>query len=435
MNTSSISLKTRREFLRTTVLGGALSWSVPLFVSNTFSALQAAAMDSSSVATGKDAPILVILYQGGGNDGLNTIVPYTNDHYYKARPVLAIKPDKVLKINDEYGFHPSATGFKSLYDSGDLGILPGIGYPPGGTVRSHFNAIAVWHLASRGEATSLTETTGWIGRYLDSCYQGNDPSIGINLAEQKPQLFLSNRVRTITLSADVENYKFGGKHGVDNKDIGRFFADQIGAAKTAVSGDSSVSFLEQTTLDAQVSSDAVLARVGNIKNKVQYPNSKIASDLSLIGKLIAGGLPTRVYYAQHAGYDTHVRQAETQSKLLGDLSQAMKAFRDDLKAQGNFNRVLTVVFSEFGRRVQENGGAGTDHGKANPIYVMGGEKVKHGILGPHPSIAPADLLDGDPQFKVDFRDMYAEILTKWLKAPSIVPILGEKFHPTNLIIA
>ncbi len=433
-NPSSINLKTRREFLRTTILGGALTWSVPYFVSNTFAALHAAAMDSSSIATGKDSPILVILFLGGGNDGLNTIVPYTNDHYYKARPVLAIKKDKALKINDEYGFHPSLAGFKSLYDGGDLGIIPGVGYPAGAAVRSHFAAASVWHQANPGEATSLTQTTGWIGRYLDSSYQGNDPTIGINLARQKPELFMSNRVRTITLT-DVDNYKFGSKKGATNKDVDRFYADQIGAVKTAVSGDSAVGYLEQITLDAQVSSDSILARVSKVENKAKYPDSEIAKDLSLIGRLIAGGLPTRVYYAQQAGYDTHARQAETQSKLLEELSQGMKAFRDDLKAQGNFNRVLTVVFSEFGRRVQENGAQGTDHGKANYVFLMGGDKIKHGVLGEHPSIAPNDLVGGDTMFKVDFRAMYAEILAKWLKAPSIVPIVGEKFHAGSIIMA
>jgi uncharacterized protein (DUF1501 family) len=180
-------------------------------------------------------------------------------------------------------------------------------------------------------------------------------------------------------------------------------------------------------MDAQVSSDKIIAISNKIQNKPGYPQSQLANSLKLVARLIGGGLPTRVFYVSQGGYDTHTNQINTQQRLLKDLGDSVKAFTDDLKAQGNLQRVLLMTFSEFGRRLAENANAGTDHGAAAPMFVVGNH-VKAGLLGRYPSLAPHDLLNGDVQYTVDFRSVYAGVLEGWLKTPS-APILGRQFPP------
>ena len=184
-------------------------------------------------------------------------------------------------------------------------------------------------------------------------------------------------------------------------------------------------------MDAQVSSDEIRSLIGRTENKATYPASPLANSLKLIARLIAGGMPTRIYYASQGGYDTHTNQAPTQQRLLKELGDSVKAFTDDLKAQGNLQRVLVMTFSEFGRRVAENANNGTDHGAAAPMFVIG-NKVRAGLLGRYPSLAPGDLFEGDIQFTVDFRSVYAGVLEHWLKTSSL-PILGKKFEPLAVV--
>jgi uncharacterized protein (DUF1501 family) len=194
---------------------------------------------------------------------------------------------------------------------------------------------------------------------------------------------------------------------------------------------SSLDFLERTALDAQVSSDTILAVTKKIKNQAEYPQNAFATNLSLIARLIGGGMPTRVFYTAQGGFDTHTGQRASHDRLMLDLGSSLQAFCKDLKAQGNFNRVTILTFSEFGRRVQENGNQGTDHGAAAPLFIMGG-KVKGGLYGKYPSLAPADLHDGDLTYNVDFRSLYSGLLEQWLNTPS-TPILGKKFEPLSVL--
>jgi uncharacterized protein (DUF1501 family) len=437
---------TRRDFLRTTLLGGALTWTVPSFVAQTFSALHAQADGAlTQVATGKDGPILVLIQLAGGNDGLNAVVPYTNDYYYQARPTIAIPANQVLTLNDTLGLNPGMTGFKSLYDAGHLSVVNGVGYP--NPNRSHFRATEIWQTAS-DEDKYLTD--GWLGRYFDNACQGCDPTVGINIGTSMPQAFSSHTPTGISLE-NTDSYRFIGSGQNDdetmayrsmytpNPDENVFGSDSnsggsvsmVSGTVTLQNGQSALDFLERTSMDAQVSSDKIRAIAGKTPSNSAYPGSGLARNLQLVARLIAGGLPTRVFYVSQGGYDTHTGQRGGQDARLRELGDAVKAFTDDLTNMGQFDRVMIMTFSEFGRRVHENGSQGTDHGAAAPMFLVG-SKLKAGLLGAEPSLAPADLQDGDIKFNTDFRSVYASILQEWLRTNS-VPILGKQF-PTLPIV-
>jgi len=441
-----IALHTRRDFLRTSVLGGALSWTVPAFLSETFSALQAEAADSATqAATGKDSTILVVLQMAGGNDGLNTVVPYVSDHYYRARTRIAVPAKSLLKIDDQIGLHPSLAGFKELYDAGHMSIIQGIGYP--NPNRSHFRSTEIWQTASDA---SVNESYGWIGRYFDNACAGADPTVGVNIGSQMPQAFSARTPTGVSLE-NPQSYRFnagrparGGEMNADEKSFRELTApptdeaavENSGSTIGAISGPtrhrgSTLDFLQRTALDAEVSSDKILAITRKAENKAEYPGSPLGRSLKLVSQLIAGGLPARVFYVSQGGYDTHTNQTGQHERLLQDLGDSVKAFAGDLKAQGNFQRVLLMTFSEFGRRVAENASGGTDHGAAAPMFVLG-QKVKAGLHGQYPSLAPGDLFEGDLRYNVDFRGVYAGVLEEWLKTKS-EPILGRKFTPLPLV--
>lgn len=425
------TLHTRRHFLRTSLLGGAVSWTVPAFLERTFFALDAMAADSLiQTATGKDAPILVVLQMAGGNDGLNTLVPFTDDAYFRARPSLAISANKTLKLTDHFGLHHKLAGLKSLHDEGHLAIVQGVGYP--NPNRSHFRSTEIWHTASD---SAVTEKYGWMGRYFDSCCSGEDPSVGVGIGNQTPQAFAAPEPRGITF-ARPEQFRFDLKNATDRDVSDEFFrsmndfeSEQMDGASIGMlpghadgKGDT-LDFLQRTSLDAVVSSDKVAEIIKRTQPGVSYPPNRLADSLNLVARLIGGGMPTRVYYVAQGGYDTHSSQAGSHEKLMQELDTSLAAFCADLKAQGNFNRVLLMTFSEFGRRVAENASGGTDHGAAAPLFVIGG-KVKSGLHGEAPSLS--QLHNGDLIHRVDFRSVYATILSKWLNAP-VEPVLKRGF--------
>ena len=440
-----ITLHTRREFLRRTVLTSALSWTVPTFLANTFNALQAEAADQATqIATGRDSTIFVLLQMAGGNDGLNTVIPHANDFYYRARTRIGIPTAQVLKLNDQVGLHPSLAGFKELYDAGQLAIVQGVGYP--NPNRSHFRSTEIWQTASDSERF---EQYGWLGRYFDNACSGADPTVAINIGRQTPQAFAAKHLKCISLE-NPQNYRFissrGGSHSADmmeetyremNEPALESAVDNSGGTIEAIAGQGTAStgsvmdYIERTALDAQISSDKIRAVSNRVQNQATYPASQLGNSLKLVAKLIGGGMPTRVFYVSQGGYDTHTNQAATQTRLLKELGDAMKAFCDDLKAQGNSERVLIMTFSEFGRRVAENASGGTDHGAAAPLFIIG-NRVHAGLLGTYPSLAPTDLFQGDLKFTVDFRSVYASVLEGWLKTSSL-PILGRRFQPLAVV--
>jgi len=437
------TLHTRRQFLRTSVLGAAASWTLPVFLEKTFFALDAMAADAlTQTATGKDATILVVLQMAGGNDGLNMVVPYADDIYYRSRPKLGLPADKVLKLNSYAGLNGKLTGLKSLFDEGHLSVVQGVGYP--NPNRSHFRSTEIWQTASDADRN---ESEGWLGRYFDNCCAGADPTVGVAIGEEMPQAFAAKTPTGITFSQPEEfrwrpSEKVEGRMSTEESFFrqlnGSTGAEELAASEggsiSAISGKSrtdlsTIDFLTRTALDAQLSSDKILAIARKYKSNVPYPPGRLAASLSVIACMIAGGLPTRVYYASQGGFDTHAGQANAHERLMGELNDALSAFATDLKQQGNFDRVLTITFSEFGRRVVENANGGTDHGAAAPMFIVGGA-VKPGLFGKYPSLS--DLDNGDLKFNTDFRSVYGTVLDIWLRAPSQV-VLGRKFPALPII--
>ena len=432
------TLQTRRQFLRTSMLGAAATWTLPVFLEKTFFALDALAADSlTQTATGKDGTILVVLQMAGGNDGLNMVTPYADDAYHRVRPQLALPADKILKLNSYAGMNPRLSGLKALFDEGHLGVVQGVGYP--NPNRSHFRSTEIWQTASDADRN---ESEGWIGRYFDNCCKGADPTVGVAISEETPQAFAAKTPTGVTFSRPGQ-FRWRPSDSTEGKMSAEelFFRQLNGSEESpepaaATDGDSigaiagktktdlgTLDFLQRTALDAQLSSDKILAIARKYKSTVPYPPGKLASSLSLIARMIAGGLPTRVYYASQGGFDTHAGQLNAHKHLMGELNDALAAFVADLKQQGNFERVLLLTFSEFGRRVAENANGGTDHGTAAPMFLLGGG-IKGGLFGKYPSLT--DLDNGDLKFNTDFRSVYGTVLDKWLGAPSQV-VLGRKF--------
>jgi len=411
---------TRRRFLRTVLLGGAVAPTVPAFVDRTFAALEGAAAASFTPVTGRDDTILVVIQLAGGNDGLNTVVPFADDAYHKARPGLAIAPDKILRLDDYCGLHPSLSNLASLQAEGHSAIVQGVGYP--NPNRSHFRATEIWHTASDAEKN---EAYGWLGRYCDAACAGEDP--GIAIGDQLPQALHSPSGKAINIGAP-QDYQF--QDGMEpapmrpDDDAGAPAGGSIDMLFGSQGAEPDLAeFLQRTALDAVASSGQVQDILRKSHDTGSYPSTDLGRRLRLVAQLIAGGMTSRVYYASLGGFDTHANQPGAHERQLKAFDEAVGAFCKDLKAQGNFDRVLLLTFSEFGRRVAQNASNGTDHGAAAPLFLFGGA-LRGGLLGKHPSLT--DLHRGDLKHSTDFRSVYATILDQWLKTPSKT-VLGREF--------
>jgi uncharacterized protein (DUF1501 family) len=335
------TLHTRRKFLRTSMLGAAASWTLPVFLEKTFFTLDAMAAEAATQsATGKDGTILVVLQMAGGNDGLNMVVPFADDVYYRSRPRLGIPADQILKLDSYAGLNPKLAGLKSLYDEGHLSIIQGVGYP--NPNRSHFRSTEIWQTASDADRN---ESEGWLGKYFDNCCAGADPTVGVAISEQTPQAFTARTPTGVTFSHPeqfrwVPSEKRAGPMSAEetffrqlngaNDDDAAPPATNDGGSITAIPGStranqSAVDFLQRTALDAQLSSDKILAIARKTKSTMPYPPGQLAASLSLIARMIAGGLPTRVYYASQGGFDTHAGQLGTHDRLMTELNGALSA--------------------------------------------------------------------------------------------------------------
>ena len=424
---------TRRAFLQNGMAILAAAATVPAFLDQTVMALDAAhAGTGVAPPTGKDGKILVVVQLAGGNDGLSTIVPYADDAYQRARGGIAMAGNKVLKINDYVGLHPGLAPLKAMYDDGHLGIVQGVGYP--NPNRSHFRATDIW---SSAQPDRDAVTSGWVGRYFDNACPGADPHVGMAIGNSLPLAMQGERV--VPLSIDrPENYRYQGKdrHSYEQLNRATAAATQPGIIvpntvaettkyrkKVQVTPAAQLDFLERTAMDAQVSSDEILRLSGAHAPAGRYPQSELGQRLQTVAAMIAGNLPTRVYYVSMGGFDTHAQQGPRHDRLMEQLGAGLGAFWADLKKTGTQDRVCVMTFSEFGRRVGVNASGGTDHGAAAPMFLMG-PKITPGLLGKHPSLT--DLDSGDLKFNTDFRSVYATVLQNWLDTPS-KPILGSQF--------
>lgn len=407
----------RRKFITNGV--GVLLSSSQLFSL----AARAASFEPRKIGASK---ILVVIQMAGGNDGLNTVIPYGFGQYYQLRPNLAIKPNEVLPLTGTVGLHPGMTGLNDLYKDGKLAIALGVGYP--NPNRSHFRSIEIWQT---GEPEKISNT-GWIGRYLDESSQaGGSPSKrlfpAINVDPMLPKSLSADRVIVPSVS-DVNQFKF-------NTDV-HYQLDrqkQIEAFNRIYSSFEidrpSARLLQEVGLDAMQASDYLLKVVKNYKSDVTYPDNGFGRSMKFIAQMITAGVDARVYNLSLGGFDTHANQLRTQAGLLKQFSDSLCAFQKDLEHHGVDQDVMLIAFTEFGRRVAENNGRGTDHGTAEPVFIMG-SKVKGGLYGDYPSLTNLD--SGDLKFAIDFRHIYSTCIDRWLGADSR-QILGARFDNLEFV--
>lgn len=389
----------RRRFLQSSALASTLLL-VPKFLH---------ALDRPAIrlaAQLRDAPTdkarrLIVVQLSGGNDGLNTIIPYRNDLYYKARPTLALKEtDGILPLSDDLGLHPKMTGLKGLYDQGHLAVLNAVGYP--NPDRSHFRSMDIWQTGSGSEQLL---TTGWLGRYLDSSCAGCALPYQALEVDDTLSLALKGQLRK----------------GLAVKTPGKFhqltqsrYLSRLSQEVAPAAASSELDYLYKTLAETASSADYLYEKSKVHTSTATYPNTDLGRNLKTTAELITSGVESRVYYLALTGFDTHVRQQEQQGRLLGELSDGLATLAADLQKAGEWDNTLVLVFSEFGRRVVQNASNGTDHGTANNVFLLSGALRKPGLLNGPASLA--DLDEGDLRYQVDFRSLYASILSDWLGA-------------------
>ncbi len=360
--------------------------------------------------------VVVILQLSGGNDGLNTVIPVRNDIYYKSRPKLGIEKTKALSLTDEVGLHPALGGFKELYDDGSLGILNGVGYP--NPDRSHFRSMDIWHTASQ---SSDYLTTGWVGRYLDAQCNGCDkPTQAIEIDDVLSLAMKGEHIKGIAVKDPRRLY------GTSNE---KFFRDVLKNHKDE-GAEKPVDYLYKTMAETLSSADYIFKQSRMHPSSAEYPKTDLANSLKTIASLIYSDINTKVYYVSLGSFDTHINQDGQQQRLFTEMNDAVKAFVKDLKTNDRFNDVMLFTFSEFGRRVEQNASGGTDHGTANNMFMISGGLKQKGLINPLPDLN--DLQEGDLKYKLDFKNVYATVLNKWLGADD-KKILGSQFDYLNFI--
>jgi uncharacterized protein (DUF1501 family) len=400
---------TRRDLLKTTLNGAALvalSPTVPGFLART----------ACAAGPRREGRVLVVIQLDGGNDAINTLVPFRDEGYAKHRDALRLRRGTLVRVNDEVGLHPALGAMGTLLEQGQLALVPGVGYP--NPNRSHFECMAVWHTARLDPEAHLD--SGWIGRGLDTQVEPNQFQPGgagaLFIGDGTPPAALRAR-RTASSALDR----------IDDLVLPEGWSRSLAAA--TIAGDDLEAYVRRSVLDAYAASERVaeLAK-RRAEDDTRYPDTVLAGRLQTVARLLKAGLGARVFYTIQAGYDTHAGQASTHSGLLSELAGAVKAFLDDLTAAKLADRVVVLGFSEFGRRVAENSSAGTDHGTAGLVFLAG-PGVRAGVHGKVPSLT--DLVDGDPKFTTDFRAVYAAVLEDWL-ALSSRSALGATFDPMPL---
>lgn len=397
---------TRREFLGATTLLAA-GHSLPGFLART-----AAAAAATPAAAGR---VLVVLQMTGGNDGLNTVVPFRDDRYHRARPTLAVPASSVLRLTDDIGLHPDMTGFKRLHDEGLLSVIEGVGYP--NPDRSHFRSLDIWHTAClQPEACR----TGWLGRAVDQLQRQAEAPAAIHLDDDALPLALAAERGDVPSIRSLEAFRLRLPGGA-----GQAEAVQAAIAVTRPEQLEDLLFVQRAAL----SSCANARRLEHVDASGtlagSYPDHRLAGKLRQIAQLIAADFGPRIYYTSINGFDTHAKQVLAHGPLLREIAESVSAFFVDLRARGLDDRVMLMTFSEFGRRLAENGSQGTDHGAAAPMFLAG-PACRPGVIGAPPDLGL--LEDGDVRFQVDFRSVYAGLLADWL-AIDPVPVLGERFAP------
>jgi len=413
----------RRDFLRVGSAMLSTSVSAPLF-------LRLTARAASATQPANDN-VLVVLQLTGGNDGLNTVVPFTDENYRRLRPTLHLADSKLHKLDDRVGFHPSLNGWKQLFDKGQAAVIQSVGYP--NPNRSHFESMAIWHTAPddgqlRHSRPSLPQG-GWLARAIDQRATAAEQASTIQALRvgegQIPDALLGCRVEIPSLADVVELQHSPGVLNRDQRD------SQVVAWKE--SANDSTNPLLQAAAESSLAVHATTKQIekmgGAAKSKSSYPDSKLGQQLKLISQLLRAGFSSSIYYTEINGFDTHSGQLNGHSNRLAQVGAAVRAFVDDVGGSLRSRPVLVLVFSEFGRRVAENASGGTDHGTAAPVFLFG-PRVHAGIHGPYPDLV--NLVDDDPIFAIDFRRVYATVLENWLGLSSKA-VLGSNFELLHVL--
>lgn len=397
-------MKTRREFLQISALASTAILT-PRFVHSL-----------GRNGLNRQGRKLVIIQLSGGNDGLNTFIPFENDIYYQSRPGLAINKPEVLALNDDLGLNPNMKDLKELYDQGLMTVINQVGYP--NPDRSHFRSMDIWHSGSNSDEYWQT---GWLGRYLDHNCQG--------CTEAHQIIELDD---SLSLAVKGEESKAIGLRNA--KQLWRStqdpFLQELVVSYEENTETDQLSYLYKTLTETMSSADYIYEKSKVYQSSEQYPPNQLAKKLKQIAELIISDIDTQVFYVSLSGFDTHVRQRAQQDRLLKQYAEAMKVFVKDLKQNDRLDSTLIMTFSEFGRRVSQNASGGTDHGKANNLWLIGGKLKKPGIYNETPKLQNLD--DGDVPYSVDFRNIYATLLDRWLEADS-TSILQRKFKPMPII--
>lgn len=395
----------RRDFIKTSALAST-SMLAPNFLQ---------ALSSTRTLASRSGKVLIVVQLSGGNDGLNTVVPYDNDIYYRSRPRLAISKQNTLKINSDQGLNPVMKSLQDLYDDGLLSIVNSVGYP--NPDRSHFRSMDIWHTASNSDQYLQT---GWLGRYLDhACHNCQAPyhaleiddSLSLALKGTERNGFAMSNPNQLNSTANNRFLKAVAQHGHDHEH-------------------EEAAYLYKTMIDNQSSAQYLFEQSKVYQSKESYPDTPFGRDLKQIAELITADTATQVYYVSLTGFDTHANQQNVQNRLLQQYADGMKALVKDLKRNNLLKDTLIMTFSEFGRRVQQNASNGTDHGTANNLFLIGEQLQKPGFFNAAPDLSKLD--NGDLIYQVDFRNIYATILDRWLDS-SVPQVLGENFDRLNLV--
>ncbi|MBD93866.1 MAG: hypothetical protein CL482_06370 [Acidobacteria bacterium] len=405
----------RRDFLRKGLYGVGVTAGLPLLLSRTTEALTAEALLGTSMEANPER-ILVVVELSGGNDGLNTVVPFGNDEYYRVRPNIGIRESDAIKIEDGFGLHPSMVGFERLYKDGMMGVVHGCGYD--NPSLSHFSSMGFWHTG----VPNGGEPLGWLGRLADGAYdhdaQGNmivnigtRQSLAVQARNHQPLVFNDPRsFRRVGSEAEKEAIEAMNPTSPDNP---------------------ALDFLSATATNAVESSEFVRQAAAGYNTPIDYGIGGLSAQLRRVAALVNAEMPTRLYYVSYQGnsFDTHVHQADPHARLLTYTADAVRGFVEDLKRIGRADDVAIMMFTEFGRRVEENASLGTDHGTATPMFVVG-SGVRGGLHGRHPSLT--DLDDGNLKMTTDFRRVYATMIEEWLGVHDSASILKGSFESLPL---
>lgn len=404
---------TRRQFI---VRGGALLATIGFGFGGAFDRLLADGEWDAGTASPAGDRVLVVVQLNGGNDGINTLIPFGQGAYYDSRPTLKIAQAEVLALNDGVGLHPSLNGLYQLYQQGKLAVIQGVGYP--NPNRSHFRSMDIWQTAQ----PDIEGTTGWLGRYAEQALaQVKNPLKALTIGHPANRSLTSERFSAPMIES-IDTYNWIDPHTPQESAnrIARAFIEMYRLQLD----NSRLKITSEKGLDVYESVEAIQSLKNAYQNSVEYPNSGLAKDLQLVCKMLAADAGTKIFYVQLDGFDDHANEKQQHADLLKVFDQALTAFYQDLEAHGWAERTAVMTFSEFGRRVRENGNKGTDHGTAAPVFVLGGS-VNGGLYGQYPSLSRLDK--GDLKYEVDFRSIYSTLIEDWLKGDA-KSVLGGSFE-------